>query len=75
MSKNGLAQPLRTPHDSTMRKRPHVLSVTLSAEELAQFQALARGFGYAHDRHGSRLDARETGKARQQVEIVRPRRW
>jgi hypothetical protein len=42
-SKNELAQPLRTPHASPMAsKRPHVLSVTLSAAELAHFQELAR---------------------------------
>jgi hypothetical protein len=43
MTKNHLAQPLRAPHDLRMAsKRPHVLSVTLSADELAQFQAMAK---------------------------------
>jgi CheY-specific phosphatase CheX len=43
MRKNHLAQPLRAPQDLPMaNKRPHVLSVTLSAEELAQFQAMAK---------------------------------
>jgi hypothetical protein len=43
LPKKQLAQPLRAPHSVPMAsKRPHVLSVTLSAEELAQFQELAR---------------------------------